>query len=74
MAARCPKRANEAIAWLKAATKGKSPIFLQLDLADLQSVRAAAAEFMRYVQRVLAPVLVSHKSVQTRVGAALLIQ
>ncbi|KAG8696107.1 hypothetical protein FRC08_007358 [Ceratobasidium sp. 394] len=47
MAARCPKKANAAIAQLKEATNGKSPIFLQLDLADLQSVRAAATQFTR---------------------------
>ncbi|KAG8741137.1 hypothetical protein FRC10_003281 [Ceratobasidium sp. 414] len=47
MAARCPKKAAAAVARLKEATNGKSPIFLQLDLADLQSVRAAVVQFTR---------------------------
>ncbi|KAF8603277.1 NAD-binding protein [Ceratobasidium sp. AG-I] len=46
MASRCPKRASAAVAWLKETTYGKEPVYLQLDLADLQSVRTAAAEFL----------------------------
>ncbi|KAG9083321.1 hypothetical protein FRC06_004592 [Ceratobasidium sp. 370] len=47
MAARCAKKADAAIARLKEATNGKSPVFIQLDLSDLQSVRAAAAQYTR---------------------------
>ncbi|KAB5588759.1 hypothetical protein CTheo_7803 [Ceratobasidium theobromae] len=47
MACRCPKRAKDAVEWLKEATGGKEAIFLHLDLADLESVRAAATEFTR---------------------------
>lgn len=47
MAARSEVRAFAAIEELRATT-GKSAIFLKLDLADLRSVKAAAAEFMRY--------------------------
>ncbi|QRV81921.1 short chain dehydrogenase [Ceratobasidium sp. AG-Ba] len=45
LAARSKSKADEAIEWLKAETGGKSPVFLQLDLADLSSVRNAAEEF-----------------------------
>ncbi|KAG8690272.1 hypothetical protein FRC09_012051 [Ceratobasidium sp. 395] len=45
MAARCAKKANAAISRLKEETNGKAPIFLELDLADLQNVRDAAARF-----------------------------
>ena len=44
LAARTKSKADEAIKDLKAVT-GKSAIFLQLDLASLASVKAAAAEF-----------------------------
>lgn len=53
MACRCPKRAKDAVEWLKEATGGKEAIFLHLDLADLESVRAAATEFTRYVDHLL---------------------
>lgn len=49
MAARSKSRADEAIEWLKAETNGKTPHFLQLDLADLGSVRHAAEEFKQCV-------------------------
>ncbi|KAG8679169.1 hypothetical protein FRC12_011351 [Ceratobasidium sp. 428] len=45
MAARSKSKADEAIEWLKAETGGKAPEFLQLDLADLTSVRRAVEEF-----------------------------
>lgn len=45
MAARNKSKAQEAIEWLKTETRGKTPLFLELDLADLDSVRRAAAEF-----------------------------
>ncbi|KAG6826622.1 hypothetical protein H0H92_015114 [Tricholoma furcatifolium] len=45
MAARNPEKAQAAIADLRAQT-GKDAIFLKLDLADLKSVKAAAAEFL----------------------------
>ncbi|GAB1517981.1 short-chain alcohol dehydrogenase [Rhizoctonia solani] len=47
LAARSKARADEAIQWLERETNGKSPIFLELDLANLDSVREAAEEFMR---------------------------
>lgn len=45
MASRNAKKAAEAIAQLKKET-GKEAIFLQLDLADLRSVRKSAEEFL----------------------------
>lgn len=45
LAARNGDKAQKAIADLKAVT-GKEAIFLELDLASLKSVRAAAAEFL----------------------------
>lgn len=48
VAARNPDKAQKAIEDLKTAT-GKQAIFLKLDLADLKSVKAAAAEFNRFV-------------------------
>ncbi|KAG8697082.1 hypothetical protein FRC09_008082 [Ceratobasidium sp. 395] len=45
MAARSKSKADEAIEWLKTETNGKAPEFLQLDLADLASVRRAVEEF-----------------------------
>lgn len=45
LAARSKSKADEAIEWLKQETGGKTPIFLELDLADLSSVRKAAEEF-----------------------------
>ncbi|KAF8601573.1 NAD(P)-binding protein [Ceratobasidium sp. AG-I] len=50
MAARSKPRADEAIEWLKKETNGKTPRFLQLDLADLDSVRRAAEEFKQKEQ------------------------
>ncbi|KAF8601567.1 NAD(P)-binding protein [Ceratobasidium sp. AG-I] len=50
MAARNRSKADEAIEWLKTETNGKIPIFLQLDLADLDSVRRAAEEFKQKEQ------------------------
>ena len=44
VAARNPAKAQEAIQELKKET-GKDAIFLQLDLADLKSVKDSAAEF-----------------------------
>jgi retinol dehydrogenase-12 len=45
LAARSKDKADSAIEWLKTETDGKTAIFLQLDLADLESVRRAAEEF-----------------------------
>ena len=47
LAARSKTKADEAIEWLKQETGGKSAIFLELDLASLDSVRKAADEFKR---------------------------
>ncbi|CUA76946.1 putative oxidoreductase C736,13 [Schizosaccharomyces pombe 972h-] [Rhizoctonia solani] len=44
LAARNRFRADTAIEWLKRETNGKTPIFLELDLANLASVRKAAEE------------------------------
>lgn len=49
MAARNKSKADEAIEWLRIETNGKTPIFLELDLADLDSVRRAAEEFKQCV-------------------------
>lgn len=46
IAARSQEKAESAIKDLEEQT-GRSAIFLQLDLADLPSVRAAAEEFLR---------------------------
>ena len=48
LAARSATKGNAAIADLKNET-GKEAIFLQLDLADLSSVRKSAEEFLSYV-------------------------
>ena len=48
MASRSAERAKAAIEDLKAKT-GKEAQFLDLDLADLKSVKRAAEEYMRYV-------------------------
>ncbi|KAH7341144.1 NAD(P)-binding protein [Rhizoctonia solani] len=45
LAARSKSRADEAIEWLKSEANGKAPIFLELDLSNLDSVRKAAEEF-----------------------------
>lgn len=49
MAARSKSRADEAIEWLRNETNGKTPLFLELDLGNLDSVRRAAEEFKQYV-------------------------
>ena len=46
LAARSPAKASAAIEELAKET-GKTAIFLQLDLSDLASIRAAADDFMR---------------------------
>ncbi|KAK7053649.1 short-chain dehydrogenase/reductase family protein [Favolaschia claudopus] len=46
LASRSPDKAAAAIQQLKDETKGKTAIFLKLDLADLPSVRKAAEEFL----------------------------
>lgn len=48
IAARNRENAEIAIQELEAET-GKDAVFLELDLANLQSVKRAAAEFLRYV-------------------------
>lgn len=48
LGARSEKKAQEAIAELQALT-GRAAIFVKLDLADLLSVKAAAADFLRQV-------------------------
>ncbi|CAE6423440.1 unnamed protein product [Rhizoctonia solani] len=45
LAARSKSRADAAIEWLKSETNGKAPIFLELDLGNLASIRKAAEEF-----------------------------
>lgn len=50
MAARSKSKANEAIEWIRAETNGKTPLFLELDLANLESVRRAAEEFRQKEQ------------------------
>ncbi|KAF8710800.1 NAD-P-binding protein, partial [Rhizoctonia solani] len=45
LAARSKSRADDAIEWLKSETNGKTPVFLELDLGNLASVRKAAEEF-----------------------------
>jgi retinol dehydrogenase 12 len=47
IAARDKVRAEKAVEELRAET-GKTALFLQLDLADIRSVKAAAEEFQRY--------------------------
>ncbi|KAF7981824.1 hypothetical protein HWV62_31949 [Athelia sp. TMB] len=50
LAARSAEKGAAAIRELKEAT-GREALFLQLDLADLRSVKAAAEEFIRHAQR-----------------------
>lgn len=45
IAARNKTKAEEAIEWLKNETGGKTANFIQLDLASLDSIRKAAAEY-----------------------------
>lgn len=47
---RDPKRVAGAIEDLRKET-GKEALFLQLDLADLQSIKRAVVEFVRYAAR-----------------------
>jgi hypothetical protein len=49
MTARDREKADKAIEILKAETSGRSPVFIQLDLADLDSVRRAAENYKRFV-------------------------
>ncbi|KAF8601566.1 NAD(P)-binding protein [Ceratobasidium sp. AG-I] len=51
MAARNRSKANEAIEWIRKETDGKTPVFLELDLANLDSVRRAAEEFKQREQK-----------------------
>jgi retinol dehydrogenase 12 len=51
LAARSPSKYKEAAKRLKEETGGKEPILLQLDLADLQSVKTAAKEFLSKEER-----------------------
>ena len=48
IAARSRDKAEEAIKELKETT-GKTALFVQLDLADLASVKAAAQDLLEYV-------------------------
>jgi len=52
MASRNAEKAKAAIEDLKAKT-GREAEFLQLDLADLSSVRKAAEEYTRYICKTL---------------------
>ncbi|KAG9109878.1 hypothetical protein FRC07_008248 [Ceratobasidium sp. 392] len=45
LAARSKSKAYNAIEWLKGETGGKTAIFLELDLADFDSIRKSAQEF-----------------------------
>jgi hypothetical protein len=47
LAARSKTKADDAIEWLKMETDGKTPIFLELDLANLDSIRKSVEEFKR---------------------------
>ncbi|KIJ40138.1 hypothetical protein M422DRAFT_230313 [Sphaerobolus stellatus SS14] len=51
LAGRNPQKCKAAVKRLKEETKGKEPVFLRLDLADLKSVRKAAEEFMSKEER-----------------------
>ncbi|KAJ6511542.1 NAD-P-binding protein, partial [Mycena vitilis] len=53
IAARSPEKATEAITRLRAETKAGEDrvLFVKLDLADLHSVRAAAANFLTHEER-----------------------
>jgi len=45
LAARSKTKADDAIEWLKKETEGKAPIFLELDLSNLDSIRKSVEEF-----------------------------
>ena len=49
LAARSTARADEAIRAIKAETPTLDIVYLQLDLSDLNSVKKAAEEFLRFV-------------------------
>ena len=51
MASRNRMKADEAIAELKNET-GNEALFLELDLADLNSVQCAVEEFRRYIRQI----------------------
>ena len=57
MASRNKQKAEQAIADLKADT-GKGALFLELDLASLQSVKRAAEVFVRFGRSTVALVIV----------------
>jgi short-subunit dehydrogenase len=59
LAARSKVKADAAIAELKEVT-GKEAIFLQLDLADITSIRKSAEEFLSYVPSILCLVVANH--------------
>lgn len=46
LSARSSSKFEEAAKHLKDETGGKEPIFLQLDLSDLNSIKSAAKEFL----------------------------
>jgi retinol dehydrogenase 12 len=46
LAARSAPRCEDAVKRLKEETGGKEPVILHLDLADLDSVKKAAEEFL----------------------------
>lgn len=46
LAARDPVRAHDAANRLKSETEGREPIVLELDLADLTTVRKGAEDFL----------------------------
>ena len=46
VASQYPKWASDAVTSLKEGTNGKEPVYLRLDLTELQSVRTAAVEFL----------------------------
>lgn len=52
VAGRTPEKAEKAIAELKERT-GKVAIFLDLDLASLDSIRRAASDFKGYVSSII---------------------
>ena len=61
IAVRNEEKAKSAIAELKEQT-GKEAYFLKLDLADLQSVKSSAEEFMRYACSIISYYSVSENS------------
>ncbi|KAG8701246.1 hypothetical protein FRC09_005481 [Ceratobasidium sp. 395] len=55
LAARSRSRAEDAIEWLKKETGGKTAIFLELDLANLGSIRKSVQEFKSKEQELHVP-------------------